>query len=215
MTIAENEIQPSLMLKLFAAVVAITILNDFVYLAFTVMGWATGYLITTFVSGIVILLVIFQTPLKVYAQLPTGVETRRDEGALSIILFIMALVFSGLIINPLSQTFPDMRWMEVLSYEQVWMGWMDITIGLALAAVIEELVYRRIAYRVFKQMNFDTVTLIAVSGMLVALSHWFSGPAKMADLLIVHVVFMLFYMRTQKIAPLIVANFLFNFFAYV
>lgn len=88
--------------------------------------------------------------------------------------------------------------------------WFDLTAGLALTAVVEELVFRKLFHALFAE-RFGVVGVVVASSVLFGLIHWSSGVGTMLTSCVIGVVFMMTMQRTGSALAVIVAHYLINF----
>ena len=90
-------------------------------------------------------------------------------------------------------------------------GWLDITAGLALTAIAEELVFRRLFYNVLRPFFTSSVLFVLASAVVFGLIHWSGGVANVVSAAIAGVALMALMLRTGSVVPAIVAHYLVNF----
>jgi membrane protease YdiL (CAAX protease family) len=84
----------------------------------------------------------------------------------------------------------------------------DMTIGLALVAFHEEIVFRRCARSVLNPRLGDGWRMIAASALLFGAYHWWTGLANIAAVAIFGVAAMLIYRRVGALWPVVLAHYL-------
>ncbi len=89
--------------------------------------------------------------------------------------------------------------------------WIDLTVGLALVAAVEELVFRAWLYRALRRRTANVAIIIAVSAAAFGLIHWSGGLHAVLITAAIGALFMGAYVRTRRIAPIIGAHFVVNF----
>ena len=89
--------------------------------------------------------------------------------------------------------------------------WIDLTVGLALVAAVEELVFRAWLYRALRRRTANGAIILAVSAAAFGLIHWSGGLHQVLITAVIGALFMGAYMRTRRIAPIIGAHFAVNF----
>jgi membrane protease YdiL (CAAX protease family) len=91
---------------------------------------------------------------------------------------------------------------------QGWLHIADGVVGLALVAISEEVVFRRYARHAFQNLLGDGVAMLAVTSILFAVYHWWTGIGNICEALFMGVLLMLFYRRAGALWPAIVAHYL-------
>ncbi len=90
----------------------------------------------------------------------------------------------------------------------------DITLGLALVALHEELVFRKLGAQVFAAFGWGAWPTILATGLLFGFYHWWRAPAGMIAAGLYGVVAMVCYRRTGSLWPVGFAHYLVDYFAF-
>ena len=90
-------------------------------------------------------------------------------------------------------------------------NWIDLTVGLALVAVVEELVFRGVMLEVLRRYTTSTVLIVVVSSLLFGLIHWSGGLHAVVVTSIIGAVFMVGYLAGGSLLPVMLAHFVINF----
>ena len=85
---------------------------------------------------------------------------------------------------------------------------VDLTFGLTLVAIHEEIFFRRIARAILHPMLGTGTSMIIASAILVGLYHWQFGIRTITTAFIFGVFAMLSYVRMGTIMPIVVAHYL-------
>ena len=88
--------------------------------------------------------------------------------------------------------------------------WTDVTYGLALTAVSEELVFRGVFAGLLGRYFSGEPTLALASALVFALVHWSHGLAAMAVAFLAGLALMALYRRTGSLLPTMAAHYLVN-----
>lgn len=115
----------------------------------------------------------------------------------------------------------------ILAAETGWPGWFhfhrpdnsslymfDITIGLLLVAITEELVFRKFALSWLKRTGRTTSEINLISAALFSLAHWSNGSAKMMATFLTGVLFMSLYQKVKRLWPFVFAHYWVNVIAF-
>ena len=89
--------------------------------------------------------------------------------------------------------------------------WIDLTLGLALVALCEELVFRGYLHALFRQLSLPPGAIIALSSAAFGLAHWCLGLHAVLITGFIGAIFMIAYMRTGSLYAIILAHFFVNF----
>jgi uncharacterized protein len=94
-----------------------------------------------------------------------------------------------------------------------WLNLFDLTFGIALVAVHEEIVYRRAARLALAGLG-DGKAMIVVSALLFGAFHWWTGIPNVFYATVFGVVAMLIYRRTGALWPIVVIHYLADLVAF-
>ena len=192
-----------------AAVVALFILNDLAFIEADTLGQWLGADYGFKVAALA--LIILLTPLR-RAAADQNLTVARTE-AILLVLVASAFVISVFdVIYPLIvEAIPDTALQEMPEIGSASVFWLDITAGLALTAIAEELVFRRLFYNVLRPFFTSSVLFVLASAVVFGLIHWSGGVANVVSAAIAGVALMALMLRTGSVVPAIVAHYLVNF----
>lgn len=131
-------------------------------------------------------------------------EERLRTGALEATLWVASLTalfaWSG-VFDWLGHLFPETR---LGDYPRLggWLYLFDLTCGLALVALHEEMVFRRLAAAALETWCRREITLVLASAIIFALYHWWTGIGNMIACLAFGVAAMWCYRRTGSLWPI-------------
>lgn len=141
---------------------------------------------------------------------------KRRASRLEAILWIIGLVlvfsWSGLF-EWLWQLFPDGR-LGDYPRPTGWLYLFDLTCGIALVALHEEMVGRRLAAVALQRFFRSEWLLILVSALIFAAYHWWTGIGNMIGCLIYGLAAMACYRRTGSLWPVGIAHYLIDVIAF-
>ena len=109
----------------------------------------------------------------------------------------------------------DVKWSyyNFPAYPNQFLRWFDLTLGLALTAVSEEIVFRgallTVLCRRFSRFNSGLISMIIFSTM-----HWGAGPQTVLNAFIWAILPTFFALRYRSIYPLILAHFATDFVSF-
>lgn len=92
----------------------------------------------------------------------------------------------------------------------VW-NWIDLILGLLMVAIFEELVFRGYLNAVLRKFTGRPSVIVAISSVAFGLIHWSQGLHAVLVTSFIGVVFMIAYLRTRSLPPIILAHFAINF----
>jgi membrane protease YdiL (CAAX protease family) len=93
--------------------------------------------------------------------------------------------------------------------------WTDVTYGLALTAISEEIVFRGLFAGLLARCFNGEAGLALASALFFALVHWSHGLTAMAVAFTAGVALMALYRRTGSLLPAIAAHYLVNLWDFV
>ncbi len=88
---------------------------------------------------------------------------------------------------------------------------LDLTFGLMMVALCEELVFRGYLLALLHRFTHSPVIIVGLSAAAFGLIHWSGGMHRVASTALVGAIFMMLYIRCRSLHPLILAHFLVNF----
>ena len=90
-------------------------------------------------------------------------------------------------------------------------NWLDLTFGLMLVGICEELVFRGFLHTFISRYTRNPYAIVLISSLAFGLIHWSLGLQAMLITSIIGAVFMMAYIRTRSLPPLMLAHFIINF----
>jgi membrane protease YdiL (CAAX protease family) len=92
--------------------------------------------------------------------------------------------------------------------------WFDLSFGLLLVALSEELVFRKIALKWLESCGYGFVKIVVLSATLFSLMHWGSGPGRLIYAFVSGVLYMAVYLKVRRLWPVVLAHWIQNFAAF-
>lgn len=90
-------------------------------------------------------------------------------------------------------------------------AWFDLSIGLLLVGVVEELVFRGYMCTVLTRYTRNPVAIVVISAIFFGLIHWSLGLHAVLITTLIGAVFMLVYLWSRSLPAIMLAHFLVNF----
>jgi membrane protease YdiL (CAAX protease family) len=90
----------------------------------------------------------------------------------------------------------------------------DLSVGLFLVGVLEELIFRAYACTVIRRYTASSAAIVAISAVAFGLIHWSLGLQTVLITALIGAVFMIIYLRTRSAPALMLAHFAVNFIDY-
>jgi len=92
----------------------------------------------------------------------------------------------------------------------VW-NWIDLTLGLLLVGIFEELVFRGFMYTYISRYTENSFAIVVISSVAFGLIHWSLGLHAVVITSIIGAVFMIAYLRTRSLPAIMLVHFAINF----
>jgi hypothetical protein len=94
--------------------------------------------------------------------------------------------------------------------DPVW-NWVDLTIGLLMVGICEELVFRGFLNTFISRYTKNSVAIVLFSSIAFGLIHWGLGLHAVIITSAIGAVFMIAYLKTRSVLAIIMAHFMINF----
>ena len=194
---------------MLAVVVALFFINDFAFIAAdTASQWlAADYLF----KAVALAIIVLYGPLRGAARdQPLSVSLAE---ATLLVLATTALIITifETVYPAIEMIFPKTALQELPEIHSSALFWFDLSIGLTLTALAEELVFRRLFYGVLRQYFISTTLFVLSSAVLFGLIHWSGGFANVISSTIAGIALMALMLRTGSVIPPIIVHFIANF----
>lgn len=92
--------------------------------------------------------------------------------------------------------------------------WFDLTVGLLLVGVFEELIFRGYMLTVISRFSRKPSVIVIISSVTFGLIHWSLGLHAVVITAVIGAVFMIAYLRTRSLPAIMLAHFFVNFIDY-
>ena len=89
--------------------------------------------------------------------------------------------------------------------------WIDLTLGLLLVGIFEELVFRGYMHTFISRYTQSNVAIILISSVAFGLIHWSLGLVTIVVTSIIGAIFMIAYLKTRSLPAIMLAHFAVNF----
>ena len=89
--------------------------------------------------------------------------------------------------------------------------WLDLTFGLLMVGVFEELVFRGFMCTFLQRYTRSSLAIVLVSSLAFGLIHWGLGLHSVVVTSIIGALFMIAYLRTQSLPAIMLVYFAINF----
>jgi len=92
----------------------------------------------------------------------------------------------------------------------IW-NWIDLTIGLLLVGIFEELVFRGYVHTLLTRYTRNPAAIVIISSVAFGLIHWSLGLRAVLITSMIGAVFMIAYLKTRSLPSIMLAHFVINF----
>jgi len=192
---------------ILAVLSAIFLLNDFLFLAAKSYG---TWLLIDYGSRLLALGIVFALVRRKISLLSefgwTGIPFRSG------LWWMLFLTATGLLIDQvgwryLEQLLPNTQMAAMPKIKNSFVNIFDLTFGVALVAVSEEVVFRGYCYSALRD-RMSILPLVAVSAVLFGMIHWSQGVHAVASTALWGILPMVSMARTGSIIPAVVAHYI-------
>ncbi|SDK60122.1 hypothetical protein SAMN05660337_0950 [Maridesulfovibrio ferrireducens] len=90
----------------------------------------------------------------------------------------------------------------------------DMTVGLMLVAIAEEIIFRGLTFTVLKEKGVSPAAIFIISGIAFGLIHWSAGPVAVVATALTGSGLMICMWKTKSILPTIVAHYIINYLSF-
>ena len=193
----------------FAPVVALFFLNDLAFIEAATLGQWLGADYAFKIAALA--LVVAFAPLR-HAAADQKPATSPIETTLLVLATGAFVVTVFEIAYPLiDDALPETALQEMPEIRSASVFWLDMTFGLALTAIAEELVFRHLFFSIVRPSFTSPAFFVLVSALLFGLIHWSGGVANVVSATVAGIALMMLMLRTRSVLPAMVAHYLANF----
>ncbi|MCP3871935.1 MAG: CPBP family intramembrane metalloprotease [Desulfobacteraceae bacterium] len=143
----------------------------------------------------------------------------KTQSTLSSLLVFLILVLVGTVIDQNGYQvieklpgYPPLGRMPAIT-NPVW-NWIDLTFGLLMVGVCEELVFRGFMHTFINNFTKNPCAIIVISSVAFGLIHWSLGIHAVIITSIIGAIFMIAYLITRSLPAIMLAHFAINFIDY-
>ena len=192
---------------LFAIVIFPWYVNDFFYMA---SETAEDWLVADYVSKLAPLILVFAVPdfrrtvIKAFKRRVPIIEAI----VISVGLMIGLILLNNLVKLPLDDWLPQTKLFVFPEIESKSLLIFDLTVGLMITAVSEEIVWRSLFWHLFTSLVASRAALYIASATLFALGHWSNGVGNVIFAFLAGVFLMAAFLKTGSLLPVIAGHYL-------
>ena len=135
------------------------------------------------------------------------------------IVWTLATTVSGIVLDQFGSRFfakllPDTKLGEMPPITNPLINQIDLHFGLALVAVVEEVIFRGMYFTVLSRYLRSVVPVFTISALAFGLIHWSLGLGAIVHTAIIGTVFMVCVWKTGSVLPTIIAHFCVDYVAF-
>jgi len=202
-------------LALFALFVAPFILNDFanIFIENFRVWLAIDYLS---VKAFPLVLIVHLLRTKKIALSDLGLKMIAPS---QLVLWTIVMAVIGTAIDQVGWRFfenvlPSTKLGGIPRIPTPWLDRVDLYFGLICVGIFEEVIFRGLAFKVFRALVKSTTTLFLITALLFGFIHWSLGLHAIVNTAIIGAVFMVVMWRTGSVVPTIISHFIVNYVSF-
>jgi membrane protease YdiL (CAAX protease family) len=143
----------------------------------------------------------------------------RRIGFVRFVLWALTMTIVGIFLDQFGSRFfamvlPDTRLGGMPAITNRLLDQIDLYLGLALVAIVEEMVFRGLYFNLLSRHIASRIIVMMVSAVVFGVIHWSLGLSAIVHTAIIGAVFMFCILRTGSILPTVVAHFFVNYVAF-
>ncbi|MBN2402030.1 MAG: CPBP family intramembrane metalloprotease [Spirochaetes bacterium] len=127
---------------------------------------------------------------------------------------MMALIIFFILEEILLKTIPDIHLFNYPKYDNSFSKIIDLTFGLIIVALTEELIFRGYCYSYLSEKTDSIIILIIISSLVFGLIHWSNGITPVITATIWGMFAIFSVIRTESILPSLFAHYLIDIISF-
>jgi membrane protease YdiL (CAAX protease family) len=173
------------------------------------------------IRALLVVLALSYAPFRTTIWESLHIRNRRNEPKSVFALHIILYIVCGLLVSiyviefinsPMVELFPPTPEFSSSDMSVLYiMG--EITLGITIVAIEEELFHRVIIGKLIRNYTSSLFFLYIVSAFIFGISHWPGGLSSISVTFLMGLMLMFLYHRTGSILPSIIVHYLHNFLA--
>lgn len=188
-------------------------LNDFLFIAF---NGTYGVYLTDYATRLAVLFLALLWPV---ARVQT---LARPSAEISLVLCLAACLalpvasrlFHHLLEVPIYRLIGDTALFHFHRLDNPMLYWADLSFGLFLVALSEELVFRKLAVGWLERFGRPVWQIVLIAALLFSLMHWGSGVGRLAYTFVGGAIYTVAFLKLRRLWPLVVAHWIEDFVAF-
>lgn len=189
------------------------ILND---LAFLALNGGYGVYLVDYATRVLVLAICLLWPPARYVVMQ---PSRPDAPVYLAVLALVVLVVAGRLLTIYVEPAFDgvAEWGRFFRFgpiESPALRWFDLTAGLFLVALSEELVFRKFALSALSAITSRRAVIVVLSAVIFALIHWSGGMSQLITTFLFGAIYMVVYLKIGTLWPLVAAHWIENYLQF-
>jgi len=136
-----------------------------------------------------------------------------------LVLWTIAMALLGIVFDQVGWRFfenvlPRTKLGGIPRIPILWLNRFDLYFGLICVGIFEEVIFRGLAFTVFRALVKSTTTLFFITALLFGFIHWSLGLHAIMNTAIIGALFMVVMWRTGSVVPTIIAHFIVNYVSF-
>jgi membrane protease YdiL (CAAX protease family) len=188
-------------------------LNDF---AFIYLSGTYGVYLADYFTRILVLALCFLIPLsrKIVTEESTYIWKPGLAISFVILLPILGRTIHHLVEVPVFNMTGSMGLFQFILISDPLLYWLDLTAGLVLVAISEELIFRKFMLKYLESFKLSYWKILIFSSAIFSLMHWSNGLGRLLYCFVGGIIYMAAYYKIKRIWPLILAHWFEDFIAF-
>ncbi len=181
------------------------------------VDWMHRLLVLLLIFGLPVFKDFLHTAPQTLAKLPRryGFHELLLPGiGLAMVLIFLDLFLNNTLAPWVDENFPSWFLFAFPKVENTALWVIDLTIGLVLVAISEELVFRRMAANFLERLNVSKPLIILSSAAIFSTIHWMTGPHHIATTFVIGVALMMIYLRWRSFWLVVFHHYCINFVVF-
>jgi uncharacterized protein len=198
----------------FIILVSIYLFNDFVFINTSTIFLYLAFDYLFRILSIIIIIYLIKTKKISFSYLKLNLLSFK-----AFIFWSLYLVFIGLIIffvleNILLKIIPDIHLFNYPKYDSTFSKIVDLTFGLIIVALSEELIFRGYCYSYLTEKKYSYVKIIVISSVIFGLIHWSIGITAIITTGLWGIFTIISVKKTDSIFPSLLAHYLLDLISF-
>ncbi len=132
----------------------------------------------------------------------------------SAVLQFVIIIKTNAYFSPLHAWFEGSIFFVPMAIDPGWLRIIDLSFGLALVAISEELMFRAFLLRILAALFDNQIMIVLTASVIFGLMHWPGGFGKVIITSVSGLIFIVAYLNAKSLWPSTLAHYLINLFYF-